>query len=136
MAESGSNLLFSLLVNLMPFVSILLLILAGLVSTVLTDVLAVTLMSAWPADIDATGNYFLYNVLPASIVVGVLVGLVFGRVMRRVSFAVGLVYVGVYVASQFALLSELLNPMADRLNYLAISLAVSLLVIIWRRAGT
>ena len=119
----------------MPVVSILLLILAGLLSVVLTDAVAVTLMTSWPASVDATGNYFLYNVLPATIMVGVIIGLIFGRIMRRESFAIGLVYVGVYIAGQFALLTELQNPMNDRLSYLMIALPVALLVLLWRRAG-
>ncbi len=118
----------------MPIVSILLLALAGLVSAVMTDLVAVTVMNTWPASVDATGSYFLYNVLPATIIVGVIVGLVFGRIMRRESFAVGLVYVGTYVAGQFAMLSALQNPLSHRLNYLLMALAVSLLVLVWRRA--
>ncbi len=119
----------------MPIVSILLLILAGLISVGLTDAVAVTLMTLWPASIDATGHYFLYNVLPATLIVGVVIGLVFGRIMRRESFAIGLVYVVVYVAAQFALLTELNNPLADRLSYMMMALPVALLVLLWRRAG-
>lgn len=119
----------------MRIVSILLLIVAGLISVALTDVLAVTLMSSWPANWDATGSYFLFNVLPGSIVTGVIIGLLFGRFMRREPLAIGLLYPLVYVVAQFVLLTNLKNPLQDRLSYMAIAVVVSLAVLFWRRAG-
>jgi len=122
-------------VSLMPILSIVMLILAGLLSVALTDLFAVTIMEAWPASVDATGSYFLFNVLPGSIIAGVLIGLLFGRFMRRESLAIGLIYVLTYLGAQFALLTLLLNPLQDRLSYMGIALAVSLAVLMWRRAG-
>jgi len=122
-------------VFLMPILSIVMLILAGLLSVALTDVLAVTIMGAWPASVDATGSYFLFNVLPGSIIAGIIIGLLFGRFMRRESLAIGLIYVVTYAVAQFVLLTQLLNPLQDRLSYMSIALVVSLAVLFWRRAG-
>lgn len=137
MAQSGSNAVFAnfYAVPLMLIVSIVLLVLAGVLSAALTDVFAVTLLSVLPATVDLSSNWFLYCVLPGSIAAGLIVGLVFGRIMRRVSLPIGLIYVVTYVGLQFLLLTELKNPMGDRLSYMGIALAVSLLILFWRRGG-
>ncbi len=119
----------------MLIVSIVMLILAGLLSVALTDLLAVSIMGAWPASVDATGSYFLFNVLPGTLIAGVIIGLLFGRFMRRESLGIGLIYVLTYVGAQFVLLTQLQNPLQDRFSYMGIAVVVSLAVLFWRRAG-
>lgn len=115
--------------------AILMLITAGLVSVVLTEIVAVTLMMAIPPSVDMTGSFFQLVAGPAIAVVGIVGGLVLTRTIRSAGFAKSLLYIASYAGGQFALLSSLMNPLADRFTYLAITLTVTLLVVIWRLSG-
>jgi len=109
-------------------------VLVALLSVVLTELVAVALMSAMPPSFDANSNFFVL-IVPLSVALVVGLGLLaIGKRLARVSLGVALLYAGVFAAAQFAMLAAFFNPLGDRLVYLGITASLTLLGTWWMRS--
>lgn len=115
--------------------SVFWLVLVGLVSAILAQIVNVGVLVLIPPGIDLTGNYLKFVTTPSAIVVAVLTGLALTKVLRRVSLPVALIFPATYALAEFFVLRAVSNPMAFRLSTLAITLTVTVLVVLWRRKG-
>jgi len=110
-------------------------VVAGLCCVVLTEVLGVGILSVLPPRIDAVGNFISMVVMPSVTTVALVAGLLLTANLRRVSLAKALVFPATFAGLQFVLLGIAGNPLAFRLQILAVTLIVSVLVVVWRRGG-
>ncbi|MFV2091034.1 MAG: hypothetical protein ACC642_10265 [Pseudomonadales bacterium] len=94
-------------------VRILLLIVAGLISAPLMEVLSVIWFRTLPAGIDLTANYFLSVVLPMALILHFIMALLLWKVFEPDPKRYCTIYVGTHVLTEAAMLTILGNPMAD-----------------------
>lgn len=100
-----------------------LLIIAGLLSAVLMDLLSVVWMQAAPARLDLTAHYFLMVVLPVALVLYFTVAVVFWKAFEPSPLIGSVVYLGTHLAAQALMLNYFYNPIADIVVYEVILLA-------------
>ncbi len=94
-------------------VRILLVVLAGIASTPLMEVLAVLWMRTLPADIDLTANYFLSVVLPMALVLHFAMALLLWKVFEPSPRRNPAIYLSSHILAQATMLTVLGNPLAD-----------------------
>ena len=99
-------------------------VIAGLISVILTEVIAVTWMTMAPASIDLVGNFFLLTVLPSITIVVLIAALALGKLFATDPVRLGSIYTGVYLIAQAFGLSQMGNPPVNLTYYAAIVLCV------------
>lgn len=104
----------------MEILRVFLVILAGLLSAPLTDLLGIYWMGLAPADLDLTGSYYLSVVVPAVLFLHLLMALVLWKLFERDPTRNPIIYVATHVIAQVAMLNVFGNPTADIAIYAAI----------------
>lgn len=99
-----------------------LVILAGLLSAPLTDLLGIYWMSLAPGDLDLTGSYFLSVVTPAVLFLHLSMALLLWALFSREPTRNPIAYVAAHAIAQAAMLNALDNPSADIAIYVTIIL--------------
>ncbi|MEM8768875.1 MAG: hypothetical protein AAGE43_15615 [Pseudomonadota bacterium] len=99
------------------------LVLAGLLSAPLMEVLSMLWLNLVPAEADLTASYFPMVVLPVAIVVHFLAALVCWKAFEPAPKAGGVVYLAAHLAAQGAMLATFNNPAGDIAAFLGILLA-------------
>lgn len=106
----------------MGILRVTLVILAGLLSAPLTDLLGIFWLSMAPADLDLTGSYYLSVVLPAVLFLHLLMALLLWKLFERQPTRNPIIYVTTHVIAQAAMLNALGNPAADIAIYATVVL--------------
>ncbi len=99
---------------------IVIVVVAGLFSVALTEVVALVWMSYAPASIDLVGNFFLTTVLPAVTIVVLVATLALSKLFAAKPLRYGSIYAGVYLVTQAFGLNLFGNPPINLLYYAAI----------------
>ena len=89
------------------------LILFGLLSAPLMEVLSVIWMRTAPMAMDLTANYFAMVVLPAALVLHFVIALLLWKAFEPNPKVGGAIYLGTHIATQASILTYLGNPAAD-----------------------
>ncbi len=98
------------------------LVLAGLLSAPLMEVLGMLWLDVVPAEADLTASYFPTVVLPVAIVVHFLAALILWKAFEPAPKPAGVVYLLSHMAAQGAMLATFNNPPGDILAFLGILL--------------
>ena len=94
-------------------IRILLIVLAGVVSAPLQEVVGIIWMRIIPSDLDLTANYFSSVVFPAALILHFAMALILWKLLEPQPKRNGSIYVGTHVLTQATLLTLLGNPPAD-----------------------
>ena len=103
---------------------IAMIVIAGLVSVALTEMVALLWMTYAPPSIDLVGNFFLMTVLPSVAIVVSMAALALWRLFARNPLRNTLIYSGVYLIGQAFVLSQFGNPPSTLFYYATIVLCV------------
>ena len=104
-------------------------VVAGLISPILTDIGTVIWLGIISPYVDATGNYWLFTVAPVVFDVMVLQCLVLWKAYKANLMRTAAIYLGVYAAMEVFWLNRIFNPSADIATYVLIILVVGAAVI-------
>ncbi|MCB1683620.1 MAG: hypothetical protein R3E82_14025 [Pseudomonadales bacterium] len=106
----------------MRILRVILVILAGLLSAPLTDLLGIYWMGLAPADLDLTGSYYLSVVIPTVLFLHLLMAVVLWKLFAREPTRNPVIYVATHVIAQAGMLNAFGNPTADIATYATIVL--------------
>ncbi len=105
------------------------LILMGVLSAPLTEILSMAWLQLLPGTADLTANYFTAVVLPVVLFVHFVMALVLWKAFEPAPISGGAAYLGAHLISQGLLLNMFFNPPADIAAFLALVLASGCLMI-------
>jgi hypothetical protein len=105
------------------------LVVMGLISAPLMEIMGMLWMQLLPAGIDLTANYFTAVVLPVALCLHFLMAVILWKAFEPAPKSGGAVYLGTHMAAQAVMLNGLLNPPADIAVFLAILLFSGTLMI-------
>ena len=108
-------------------------VLVGLLCVLLTEVLAVGIMTALPSSVDVVGNYILLALTPAVVVLAIGAATLLRRKLREVSFATALLFPATFAAAQLVLLLRMGNPVEFCLTILFVTATSSVLAVLFFR---
>lgn len=104
----------------MQKMKIAIIVVAGLFSVALTEVVALAWMSNAPASIDLVGNFFLMTVLPSVTIVVLVAALALWKLFAANPLRNASIYSGVYLIVQGFGLNQMGNPPMNLLYYATI----------------
>ena len=99
------------------------LVLAGLLSAPLMEILGMLWLDLVPAEADLTASYFSTVVLPVAIVVHFLAALVCWKAFEPAPKSGSIVYLLSHMTAQGAMLATFNNPLGDIVAFLGVLLA-------------
>ena len=108
---------------------IALLVLAALLSVILVEGGVVAWLTLAGADIDLTGNFFLFAVAPVVLLVTLVIGLLFSRVFAFRPKVYGTLYLALWLMLHSGILKLMGNPAMDIAWYLETIVVVAGLVL-------
>ena len=110
------------------------LILMGVLSAPLMEVLAAIWLQILPTSADLTAHYFTAVVLPAALFLHFVMALVLWKAFEPAPIPGGAAYLGAHLIAQGLMLNALHNPPADIAAYLAVLLGSGcLMVFVFKR---
>ena len=107
----------------MSILRICLVILAGALGVVLTEVFTMTVLSLAPLDMDLTSNLLVSVIIPAVLMVHLLLALVFWKAFEPEPMRNSLFFIASHASLQAIELIGFNNPMSDVASYVAIIIA-------------
>jgi len=105
------------------------LVVMGLLSAPLMEIISMICMHLLPASFDLTANYFTAVVLPMALFLHFLMALILWKAFEPAPRSGGAVYVGAHMAAQAVMLNSFFNPPADIALFLTIILGSGTLMI-------
>ena len=105
------------------------LILMGVLSAPLMEVLSMLWLQILPANADLTGSYFTAVVLPMALLLHFAMALILWKAFEPAPIKGGAVYLGTHLIAQGLMLNTFFNPPADILAFLAVLLASGCLMV-------
>ena len=105
------------------------LILMGVLSAPLADLLSIVWLQILPSSVDLTASYFTAVVLPVVLLLHFSMALILWKAFEPAPIPGGAAYLGAHLVSQGLMLNMFFNPPADIAAYLAIVLASGCLMI-------
>ena len=114
----------------MKIVRIVLVILAGAIGVVLTEVVTMTILSVAPLDLDLTSSLFVSVITPAVLMVHLLLALIFWKAFEPEPMQNSLIFIASHAGLQASELYTLNNPTADITAYVTI-IVLSGLAVTW-----
>lgn len=114
----------------MNIVRITLVILAGAIGVVLTEVFTMTILNVAPLDLDLTSNLFVSVVTPAVLMVHLLLSLIFWKAFEPEPMRSSMIFIASHAGLQAYELFTFNNPPADVAAYVII-IVLSGLAVTW-----
>lgn len=110
------------------------LLLMGVLSAPLMEVLSMLWLKLLPANADLTASYFTAVVLPVALFLHFAMALILWKAFEPEPIKGGVIYLGAHVITQGLMLNTFFNPPADIAAFLAVLLASgSLMVFVFNR---